>query len=294
MANWTDDDLLRLDSRYAEAGVAFHARPIRAAMDLLGSGFTLGGDDSEFRAITQAYKRLMPEVDTTWPGKGIGLTASVDRVRKVTVGVVYGRCAITPEKGLGFDNREGWLHWCRNDPEIAADSCFDFADLYDLTYGVDELQQSTSVAIEYWHMALSYLEDIVHILATGSSVTTVLQPICMTAELAMKANLTHLGADPKTLSYRDVGHRHTVLAQRMREASPHRDDERVAAITAELPDYVNSRYKAAGLTRLNVVKLALGVQFIAASSIRRLTRRDMAGDMERSEWPGQRKAFFKD
>lgn len=293
MVNWTNDDLLRLDSIYAEAGVAFHARPLRAAMDLLGRGFTLGRDNSKLRAITQAYKQLIPEVDTIWPGKGIGLAASVDRVRKVTVGVVFGSRAITPERALGFDTREDWIDWCRNDPGITANSCFAFADLYDLTYGIDELQQSTSVAIEYWYMALSNLEDIANILATGFSVATVLQPICLTAELAMKANLIHLGADPKTLSYRDVGHHHTVLAQRMREARPHRDDEQIAAITTKLPDYIDSRYKATGLTRLDVVNLALGAQFIAASSVRRLTGRDIAGDMERDDWPGSRKTFLE-
>lgn len=291
---WTDDDLLRLDARYAEAGIPFHARPLRAAMDLLGNRFVIGGGNTEVHAITQAYSRLIPEVNTTWPGKGIGLAASIDRVRKVTVGVVYGKTAITPEKALGFDNHEEWSRWCRNDPTIAASSCFAFADLFDLTYGIDELRHSSPVAAEYWHLALSNLEDVANVLSSGFSVSTVLQPICMTAELAMKANLIHLGADPKTLSHRDVGHRHTVLAQRMREASPHRDDELVAVVSAALPDYVSSRYKTSGLTRLNAIKLALGVQFIAASSVRRLTGRDMANDMEQSDWPGRRKLTFED
>lgn len=293
MTDWTEDDLLRLDARYAKAGIPFHARPFRAARDLLGQGFVLGGTNTELQAITQAYRRLIPEVDTAWPGKGIGLAASIDRVRKVTVGIVYGQVAISPEKGLGFNNHEDWSRWCRNDPAIAASSYFAFADLFDLTYGLDEVRHSSPVAAEYWHLAMSNLEDVANILTTGFSVASVLQPICLTAELAMKANLIHSGIDPKTLSYRDVGHNHTVLAQRMRDAKPHRDDERVAAITAELPDYVNSRYKAAGLSRLHVVRLALGVQFLAASSIRRLTERDMAAEMEQSEWPGPRKPFFE-
>lgn len=289
---WTDDDLLRLDARYAEAGIPFHARPLRAAMDLLGNRFVIGGGNTEVHAITQAYSRLIPEVNTTWPGKGIGLAASIDRVRKVTVGVVYGKTAIIPEKALGFDNHEEWSRWCRNDPTIAASSCFAFADLFDLTYGIDELRHSSPVAAEYWHLALSNLEDVANVLSSGFSVSSVLQPICLTAELAMKANLIHSGIDPKALSNRDVGHRHAVLARRMREASPHRDDEMVAAIATALPDYVSSRYQAAGLTRLNVVNLALGVQFIAASSIRRLTSRDLAREMEQSEWPGPRKTFL--
>lgn len=293
MDNWSKGDLLRLDSIYAKAGVAFHARPLHAAMNLLGQSFTLGGDDSRIRSITQAYKKLIPEVDTIWPGKGIGFAASVDRVRKVTVAVVFGSRAITTDKALGFDSSKEWIDWCRNDHKIIANSCFAFADIYDFTYGLDELQQSNSLAIEYWRMALSNLEDIANIFTTGFSVDTVIQPICLTAELAMKANLIHLGVDSKTLSYRDVGHKHTVLAQLMSETSPYRDDEQIATITTKLPDYVDSRYRAAGLTRLDVVNLALGVQFIAASSVRRLTCHDIAGDMERDNWPGPRKTFIE-
>lgn len=293
MVGWTDDDLLRLDARYAEADIPFHARPLRAAMDLLGSGFVMGGTNTEPHTITQAYRRLVPEVDTTWPGKGIGLVASIDRVRKVTVGVVYGKVGISPEKWLGFDNHQEWSRWCRNDPAIVASSCFAFADLFDLTYGVDELRYASPVAAEYWHLALSNLEDIANVLASGFSVDSVVQPICLTAELAMKAHLIYLEADPKTLSRKDVGHNHTALAQRMSEATPHRDDGRVKAVAAALPDYVSSRYHAAGLSRLNVIQLALGVQFVAASSIRRLTERDLAGEMEKSEWPGQRKEFWR-
>ena len=120
MDNWSKDDLLRLDSIYAKAGVPFHARPLHAAMDLLGQGFTLGGDDSRIRSITQAYKKLIPEVDTIWPGKGIGFAASVDRVHKVTVAVVFGSQAITTDKALGFDSSKEWIATITKLSQIAA------------------------------------------------------------------------------------------------------------------------------------------------------------------------------
>lgn len=77
----------------------------------------------------------------------------------------------------------------------------------------------------------------------------------------------------------------------MAEGRPHRDDARVQAIVSALPPYVESRYEPAGLKRLQVVKLALGVQFIAASSLRRLTGADLALQMESDEWPGSRQPF---
>ncbi|WP_244137728.1 hypothetical protein [Burkholderia sp. BCC1644] len=292
MIKWTDEDLLRLDRRYAEEGVAFHARPMRAAMDLLGSGAVLDVLGSpDFQEIESAYQRLIPEVNTTWPGMGIGLATSLDRVRKVVVAIAYGQNTFSLEEGLGFSSREEWLSWCRYDSSIAAGSAFALADLFDLTYGLDELYQSNAVT-KYWQMALSNLEDVTNILASGFSVASVLQPVCMTAELAIKGALIYLGDDPKTLGRRDIGHRHVVLAERLARMRPHRDDALIASIVSKLPDYVSSRYDGTHLTRLDVVRLALGVQFIAASSVRRVTNRDLALELECDQWPGPRKPFF--
>jgi len=46
------------------------------------------------------------------------------------------------------------------------------------------------------------------------------------------------------------------------------------------------------LKRLQVVRLALGVQFIAASSLRRIASADLALQMETDEWPGPRQPFL--
>jgi len=60
-----------------------------------------------------------------------------------------------------------------------------------------------------------------------------------------------------------------------------------------LPPYVDSRYKPAGLTRLAVVRLAMGVQFIAASTLRRITSTNFAAEMETDGWPAPRRTFFQ-
>jgi hypothetical protein len=76
------------------------------------------------------------------------------------------------------------------------------------------------------------------------------------------------------------------------EEKADRDDPRVQAVVGALPPYVESRYKPAGLKRLQVVKLALGAQFIAASSLRRIASADLALQMETDEWPGPRQPFL--
>jgi hypothetical protein len=291
MGNWTDQDLLRLDAEFAQSGVAKHARPIHAAMVILGSGFVIGVlGNPEVDRIQDAYRRLFPDVDTAWPGKGVGLAASVDTLRKVTVAVIFGTCAISVHEGLGFETHEEWVRWCRDDPAIAACSAFAFADLFDLTYGVDA--QTGGPSSDLWRMALSNLEDVANILPGGFSVDSVVQPICLLAELSMKAALVDLGEDPKVLAKRNVGHNHRELARRLAGLCPHRDDILLTGIAAALPDYIDSRYKSAGLTRLTVVKLALGAQFIAASAGRRTGKQDFAARLEQEQWPGPRTAAF--
>jgi hypothetical protein len=287
------DDLRRLDLKYAEEGVHVHQRPFRAAVELLGSAFGLGiGGNPEVKKIVEAYAAMMPEVDTSWPGAGIGFTASVDQVRKLTFPVVFGQVALQPWQVAGFSSAEEWWTWCRQDRAIAGEVALAVADLHDLTNGLNELEQSNPAAVTLWRMARSNVEDVANTLPTTFSHDSVIQPICMVAELSMKAALVWDGVDPDSFRKGKDGHNLSSLARRMAEARPHRDDQCVEAVVTALPPYVESRYKPAGLIRLQVVKLALGVQFIAASSLRRIASADLAIQMETDEWPGPRQPLL--
>lgn len=293
MEGWTPDDLRRLDLKYAEQGVHIHQRPFRAAVELLGASFVMGvGGNSEVKHIMDAYATMVPEVEMSWPGAGIGLVASVDQVRKTVFPVIFGQNALQPWQITGFESAEAWWNWCRQDRMIAADVSLAGADIHDFTMGLNEIEQGSADAITLWRMAASNLEDAANTLPTAFSHDSVIQPICMVAELSMKAALVWDGVDPESFRKGKEGHNLTLLAQRMAAARPHRDDARVQAVVAALPPYVASRYKPAGLKRLQVVKLAVGVQFIAASTFRRIAMADLASQMETaSDWPGPRPAF---
>ena len=106
MTKWTLDTLRALDLKYAKEGVHMHQRPFRAATEILGSAFSIGvGGNPEVQKIMNAYRAMMPEVDDSWPGVGIGLAAVVDRVRKVTVPVVFGQQTLEPWSVLGFPRK---------------------------------------------------------------------------------------------------------------------------------------------------------------------------------------------
>lgn len=294
MAQWTIDDLLRLDLKYAEIGVPHHGRPFRAAEELLGSSLAIGvGANPEFAKIVEAYRLRFPEVDTTWPGAGIGIAASVDQVRKVRLAVGYGSGCLHAWQALGFESEAEWWAWCRTDRDIAAETSFAWADLHDFTSGFAELKEKNAEATKLWHMGRSNLEDVANVLPATFSVDSVLQPVCLVAELSIKGTLVWLGAKPNSWVGKD-GHNFVGLAQQLATAKSHRDDALVALVASRFPPYVGSRYSPAGLTRLHVVRLALGAQFIAASALRRVAHADLAAQMETGGWPAPRRPFFPD
>lgn len=293
MAQFTDDDLRRLDAKFASEAVAFHARPLRAAMELLGPGFVMGViQNPEIDEITKAYERLFPGSGANWPGMGIGLAAVGDRVRRLTAPVVMGTCKVEFDAVLGFDQHRDFEQWCHADQRTAARAYFAVADLLDLTYGLNELQGQSQLADRFWKMACSNLEDATSILANGFALASVVQPICLLAELSLKGALAAIGLDERTLRFKPYGHDHVALAQRLVAERPHRDDALMLAVANALPDFVDSRYDDAGLTRLQLVELALGAQFMAASTVRRFSSRDMASRLEADEWPGPRATLY--
>ncbi len=291
MASWKDEDLYRLDAEFAEQGVARHARSFHAAMKILGPEFVMGvGGNPQVEEVMADYNRLFPDSDQSWPGKGIGVAASVDQVRKVTVPVVFGTCYVNVHQGLGFASHGELVQWCRNDPEIALKAALAFADVFDLSYGRDEVGDVCPEALETWTLSLSQLELTTSGLIGGFDLSALTQSICMTVELSLKAALMHLGVNAKKL--KDLGHNNVASAKLLASLKPHRDDSVIEALVETLPPYVGSRYKRAELTRLQMVHLALGSQFIASSTLRRFSSRDFAGNIEQQEGSEARRRLY--
>lgn len=293
MSNFSDDEILKLDEEFAREGIPFHARPFRAAIRLLGNDFSMSvGGNPQVSEIETAYAQLIPEVLYTWPGMGAGLAASIDRVKKVTIGVVFGTVNIPAYRGLGFANITEWNAWCRGDARVAAKSAFAYADMHDLVYGIPrEAVQETWAT--FWGLASQQLNLVADSLSqTGKVTSAVLQPICLTAELALKGTLLRLGLSEKELKDRQrFGHNLQKLGERICQETDHRDNAHLLRALAKFPDYVDNRYRETQLTRMEVIDLALDAQFAAASAVRRVSNSDLALQIETSD-AGPRGNYF--
>jgi hypothetical protein len=223
---------------------------------------------------------------------GVGLAASIDQVRKVTLCVTFGDISLSVDQGLDFASHAEWSQWCRNDHNIAARSAYAFADIHDFIMGIDHAQHdAVPLARSSWKQAASNLQDVANILSSSYISTSIIQSICLVAELAMKGALYQSGMTEKVI--KGLNHRHKDIAEELVAAYPHNDDERLLEAAQRLPNYVATRYADSGLTRLDLVGLALDVQFIAASSLRRVSDAGMAAQMEADGgFPGTRKSVF--
>lgn len=286
MIKFTDENILRIDERFAQEGIPFHARPFHAAMEILGAKISIDFSKNPlFDEIVHTYERLIPEVKFTWPGMGTGLIASIDRVKKVTVGIAYGNVKLDIYKGLGFSNEKEWFDWCRKDYKIAAKSAFAFADMHDLVYGINENTTTENNSSVLWGLAAEQMKLVSENLSqSGSISSSVLQPICLTAELSMKGTLLHLGISERDLRNPKLfGHNLLKLGEKMVQEKSHKDDQLLLDMLTKFPNYVDDRYRETQLTRLEVISIALSAQFIAASAVRRISGRDISSQIETSE-----------
>lgn len=107
----------------------------------------------------------------------------------------------------------------------------------------------------------------------------------------MKGTLLHLGVPEKDLKNPKLfGHDLKKLGERITKESGHRDDPLLLLALSKFPDYVGDRYRETQLTRLEIIALALGALFVAASAVRRISGEDMASQMEATAGP--RRKFF--
>lgn len=270
---------MQLDSEFAAQDVPFHARPLHAAMRILGNRFAMGphGAGDDVNEICAAYRELFPG-DDYWPGAGRGLAVAVDRVRVITFPVVFGSCNLTVHEGLGFESLSEWLSWCRSDSTIAWKSAFALADVHDLAFAQQVLPKGSQQLV-YLENALEHLSDLAASLAhTGASSGASLQSIGLIAELAIKSALLHLQVPIERLK-KTFGHSLPKLSTQLSALRPHQEDEELLRICGLIPDLVTSRYSAPGLTRMKIAELSIAVQFVAASAVRRFSSYDMAADM---------------
>lgn len=271
--------ILEIDAKLIADDVKLHARPFHVAMVWM-SKKKISGDIFDTRIwnpLMETYQRLYPSGDFSMPALLIGGVALRDCMYPARVNVGYGAFRIDPLKCIDVTREELELIF-RHYPEQGWRAFYGVCDLWDFGYGVDDLIKACSPARDLLNNARSSVVATPRILSGAVDTDAAVQTACLTAELSMKAALKHLGWTEVQL--KRFSHRLPDLANSLIGTKSTHTDDRLRTACAKFPDYVGTRYSSHGLTRVELMALAMRAQFVAADAIRRVSQRNIGDDME--------------
>jgi hypothetical protein len=267
------------DEELIAQGLKLHQRPFHVAMAWMKAEGISGDvfDKAMWDPLMAIYHALYPAGDFSMPAMLKGGVALRDQMYPVRVAVAYGTVSVNPIDCIEIPREELELIF-KHYPEQGWRAFYGVADLWDFAYGVSDLSHRTGDAPQLLANARSSLAATARILAGDVDIDAAVQTICLTAELALKGALAARGwPEPQ---YRRLSHHLDKLAEALiGEVSTARDD-RLRGAVAHFPDYVGARYASHGMTRTELMVLAMRAQFVAAEALRRVSDRDLASKLE--------------
>lgn len=271
--------VIKKDNELLAQDVPLYARPLQVGVAWMREKRFSGNllDTAFSDPLMAIYRRLYPTGDFAMPAMLVGGVAFRDQMYVARANIGYGEVNVDPLKCIDI-NRQELEFLFKHFPEQVWRGFYAVCDLWDFGYGVDDVITLRTPSEELLMNARSSLAATPRILSGEVDIDTAVQTTCLTAELAMKAALKHLGATDKEL--KDLSHHLPKLAGALIAKKPTSFDAKLVTAASKFPDYVDTRYSSHGLMRIQLMELAMRAQFVAAEAVRRISDRNMAGDME--------------
>jgi hypothetical protein len=269
MVKWTDADLLELDKRFAAQGVEPHARPFRAAIEILGVEFNTLTKRDAIRAICDDFSKIVPGQPASSSGLGTGIICSGDSTKLVKLPLVFGQVQIKPFEILGFPSLEDWEKWCRKDRVLMWNSVHAASDIWDLAND-SHVFASTALDGELFTKAREQISAYTSILSSNVDIQSSVQPLCLATELSVKSALAKTGYTEDQLK-NEFSHNLLKAFERVCSLMKSAEDDMMKDIISKLPNYVKSRYTPTNFTRLQLVNRAVAVQYFCANIVRKFS-----------------------
>ena len=280
MTKTIDKEFVRQrDDELIAQGFKLHQRPFHVAMAWMKVEGISGDlfDKAMWDPLMAIYHALYPAGDFSMPAMLKGGVALRDQMYPVRVAVAYGTVSVNPIDCIDIPREELELIF-KHYPEQGWRAFYGVADLWDFAYGVSDLSHGTGDAPQLLANARSSLAATARILAGDIDIDAAVQTICLTAELALKGALAARGwTEPQ---YRKLSHHLDNLAEALIGEVSTAHDDRLRGAVAHFPDYVGTRYASHGMTRTELMILAMRAQFVAADALRRVSDRDLASKLE--------------
>jgi|GEM_PF-2890123 len=271
--------VVRTDAELVARGVNLHARPFQVAIAWMKEQNIAGDvlDERLWGPLMDVYRQIYPSGDFSMPALITAGVAIRDQMYTVKIPIGFGQFRVDPLKYIEI-SREELESVFKHLPEQGWRAFYGVCDVWDFGYGVADLQSVSKSNAALLTNACSSLAATPRILSGAINIDAAVQTACLTAELAMKGVLAHLGTSAGELKH--MSHRLPALANAVIKQKSAATDERLRNAVSKFPNYVGTRYSSHGLTRGQLMELAMRAQYVAADVIRRVTERNLGGDME--------------
>lgn len=269
----------QLDVQLIRDDVPLHARPFNVVLAWIREQNVSWNvlDPKIWDPLKAVYRELYPSGDFSVPSLLVGAVQLRDTTYLATAELGYGQFVVDPVKSIDIADSEFRLIWERH-PEQGWSAIYSVADIWDLAYSMADLSGKNRIADDLWANTRSSIASTAHALKSGAGGSSAIQSACLSAELAMKGVLAYLGLSD--LQLRKFSHNIEALSRAVVEKDPRANDRFFLAACAGFPNYVESRYKSHQLTKVQLGKLGMRAQYVAAEAIRRLSKRDLATTIE--------------
>jgi hypothetical protein len=269
----------KTDSELIEKDVPLDKRPFKVAIEWMRTS-GISGDilaPELWEPLMAIYHQLYPSGDFSMPGLLESFVGFRDRAYIARVNIAFGTVTFDPLKCIDITTDELDVIW-RHNPTQVWRAIYSVADLWDFAYGVNDLRGQSSDADQLWSNAKSAITATARTLVGGYDVNSAVQTACLSAELTMKGMLAFIGwSEDKR---KKLSHRLVDLAEAVITCRPNDNDELLRSACSNFPDYVKTRYEHHGLSRVQLVALGMRGQFVAAEVLRRVSDRNLAGEIE--------------
>lgn len=268
-----------LDEQLIRTDVPLHARPFNVALAWIQQQNASWNvlDSKIWNPLNSIYSELYPSGDFSVPSLLVGAVQLRDTTYFATAELGYGQFTVDPVKSIDIPAAEFQLIWERH-PDQVWSAIYSVADIWDLAYSIEDLARKNQIADDMWANARSAIASTAYALKSGGGGSSAIQSACLSAELAMKGVLVCLGAPESQL--KKIGHNIEALGRKLVETESRANDDFFLAACAGFPNYVESRYTSHQLKKVQLGKLGMRAQYVAAEAVRRLSKRDFAATIE--------------
>lgn len=265
----TPQELLVLDERLAEEGVAIQARPHSAAtLWASQNGKGLQEAISQWRWFNQAYAALHPSVSFGDNEQALCVTARGVAYR-FSIPFIFGHYPLDPLEFVIIGSFE--LDRIKKDhPESYFSLIYQSADIFDL-FTMDRVRiDGNQNSSEMMAVGTSLLRDTARALVAGATGAHagLAHTMCVAVETITKSALIALGVET-TSSVSKYGHSFQRMCKALQESCPAVNDEEYLLASGGMPNLVQTRYGGGRRTTADEHKLFRRALFLSAEAMRR-------------------------